>query len=297
MDAVGSWLRLLPWELKPPWGTPSARALAPSSTAASRVPRAVLSPSSLPHRAIICTRDRHGLNWVSPLVPPVPGSSPAGSWPLSRWGEGLRVVLSKAFIDTHGWPPSRGFIAWRPDPSCHNRKSMPPAHLLDRWLWPAGCAGVSVPINTPSLIKMWRLSTASLMQKLAAAQSRASAGLVCLHRQHTCPCAPPEAGSGHFLPRSWPKLLEDTAKENLPGWVGALRPCLALWGTCATWGDPISSPKRWAPGSQGTRGCPWPSPGHPGCLRSPTLPCSPQGTPTTWFLRNSGGALMSWPHT
>lgn len=186
----GSRRCLLSGEPKPPWGAPSARALAPSPVAASRPPRAVLSPSPLPCGAVICAGDRHGLNWVSPLVPPAPGSSPAGSRPLSRWGEGLRVVLSKAFIDTRGWPPSRGFIAWRPDPSCHDRKSMLPAHLLDQRLWPAGCAGVSVSVDTPSLIKMWRLSTVSLMQKLAAAQSRAGAGPVCLHRQHVCPCAP-----------------------------------------------------------------------------------------------------------
>lgn len=189
-----------PWGTKASQGTPSARAFAPSPVAARRPPRAVLSLSSLPCGAVICAGDRHGLNWVSPLVPPAPGSSPAGSRPLSRWGEGLQVVLSKAFINTCGRPPSRGFIAWRLDPSCRNRRSMLPAHLLDRWPRPAGCAGVSVPINTPSLIKMWRLGAISLMQKLAAAQSGAGAEPVCLHRRHTCPCAPPEAASGRFLP-------------------------------------------------------------------------------------------------
>lgn len=63
-----------------------------------------------------CAGDRHGLNRVSPLVPPAPGSVPAGSQPQSRWDEGLRVVLSKAFIDARGWLPSQGFTAWGLDP-------------------------------------------------------------------------------------------------------------------------------------------------------------------------------------
>ncbi|KAI1231813.1 hypothetical protein IHE44_0007450 [Lamprotornis superbus] len=84
-------------------------------------------------------------------VPLVPGSNPIGIQPLSRWNESLWVVLRKAFIDTSaGQPPGQGFIAWRPDSSCHDWKSMPPAHLLDRWPWPAGRAGVNDPINTSS---------------------------------------------------------------------------------------------------------------------------------------------------
>lgn len=102
---------------------------------------------------------QHGLNWVSPLVPLVPGSNPIGIQPLSRCNESRWVVLSKAFIDTFpGQPPGQGFIAWRLDPSCHDWKSMPPAHLLDRWPWPAGHAGVNDPINTSSLIKTCRLA-------------------------------------------------------------------------------------------------------------------------------------------
>lgn len=173
-----SQLRLLPGESEPP-GEPRRHVpLLRAPRLPAIPPRAVLSPSPLPCGALICARDRHGLNWVSPLVPPAPGSSPAGNQPLSRWGEGLRVVLSKAFINTCG----RGFIAWRPDPSCCDWKSMPPAHLPDRWPRPAGCAGVSVPVNIPSLIKMWSLSAISLMQKLAAAQSGAGVGPVCLQK-------------------------------------------------------------------------------------------------------------------
>lgn len=88
-----------------------------------------------------------------------------------------------------------------------------------------------------------------------------------------CPCAPPEAGAGCCCPRSWPKLLEDTAKENLPGRVRALWLCPAPWGTCTLWGDPIHSPKRWQSGL-----CPA-IPKCPGCPRSPSLPCCPPGYP------------------
>lgn len=93
---------------------------------------------------------------------------------------------------------------------------------------------------------------------------------------NTCPFSPPDKGSGHFLLRSRPKLLEDAAKENLPGRLRAFQLCLTPWGTCVMWGDPISSPKTSAPACQGTWGCPWPSPGCPGCPHSPTLPCFPR---------------------
>lgn len=210
---------------------------------------------------------QHGLNWVSPLVPLVPGSNPIGIQPLSRCNESLWVVLSKAFIDTFpGQPPGQGFIAWRPDPSCHDWKSMPPAHLVDRWPWPAGRAGVNDPINTSSLIKTWRLS--------AGAQCRSWLWLRVEPEQDLhSRCSPPEEGSGCFLLRSQPKLMEDTAKENLVGRPRAFRLFLTPWGACVSWGDPVSSPKTRTPACQGTWSCSSPSPGHP---QSPTLPCSPR---------------------
>lgn len=58
-----------------------------------------------------------------------------------------------------------------------------------------------------------------------------------------CRCSPPEEGSGCFLLRSQPKLLEDAAKENLMGGLRAFQLCLTPWGACVTWGNSVSSPK------------------------------------------------------
>lgn len=189
--------------------------------------------------------------------------------------------------------PSQGFIAWGLGHSCRHRELTLPAHLLDRWPRPAGCGGVSIPINTPLLIKMWRLSTASLMQKLAVAQS--GAGGACLLAQATrVPALPPRQELAAVVPdpgqNCWKTRPRKTSRGG-SGRSGCAQPQGKL-APCAV--TPSAPPKH---DSQGTQGCAQQSPGVPAAPAAPLSLAAPQGTPTTWCLRSSGGALMSWPHT